>query len=86
MTRCGASLPTRLNLKYIPIKQLHVFSQGQDARVSNLSKTAKAGFENFLDIRQLYVNYEDNIVFDPIGMNTLTLQAGRQEFPTDRSA
>jgi hypothetical protein len=71
---------TRLNLKYTPIKPVHLFIQGQDARVSNLSKTAKAGFENFMDVRQLYLNYEDTVIFDPLGMNKLSLRAGRQEF------
>lgn len=72
---------TRLNLQWIPIKQLKLFTQFQDSRIANDSfVSSKAGFENFMDLRQLYVDYEDNIMIDAVNMNKLSLRAGRQEF------
>ncbi len=71
---------TRLNLSYIPIKQLTLFLQGQDARIGYDEFVDKSGFENFMDLRQFYVNYEDRFMFDPLGLNKISLRLGRQEF------
>lgn len=74
-------LRTRLNLQWLPIKHWKLFTQLQDSRIANDSfVSSKAGFENFMDLRQLYVDYEDNIMIDAINMNKLSLRAGRQEF------
>lgn len=70
----------RINLSYNPIKELGIFIQGQDSRLWDSRPRAKAGFENFMDVRQLYVNYEDGIVFEPLTLNKVSLRAGRQEF------
>ncbi len=71
---------SRLSLKYNPLKPVSIFLQGQDARVSNLSTGTKSLLENFMDIRQLYAKYEEEVLVDAIGLNKLFLQGGRQEF------
>ena len=71
---------TRINLKYNPIKPLGVFVQGQDSRISNTDNTNKPLFENYMDIRQLYVDYDDNVMFEPLQINKLSARVGRQEF------
>ncbi len=71
---------TRLTLKYNPIKELGLFFQGQDSRISEANTVNKALFENYLDIRQLYVDYTDNVVFEPVQLNKLSARVGRQEF------
>lgn len=74
-------LRTRLNLQWIPVKELKFFTQFQDSRIANDSfVSSKAGFENLMDLRQLYVDYENNIMIDAINMNKLSLRTGRQEF------
>lgn len=73
-------LRSRLTLQLIPVKQFKLFTQLQDARIANDSFGNKATFENFMDTRQLYAEYEDNIMIDAITMNKLTVRAGRQEF------
>ncbi|MDE1921302.1 MAG: alginate export family protein [Candidatus Omnitrophica bacterium] len=67
---------TRVGLTYNPIKEVTLFAQGQDARVSGLStqdksEVAKSTLENLWDIRQLYGRYEQG---------PITIQGGRQEF------
>ncbi len=71
---------TRVSLKYSPVKPVSFFIQGQDARVSNLSTGTKSLMENLWDIRQLYAKYENEVLLEPIGLNKLAFQAGRQEF------
>ncbi len=71
---------TRLNLKYNPVKELGFFIQGQDARIWESNTVNKALFENYFDIRQLYVDYTDDIIFEPLQMNKLSIRPGRQEF------
>ncbi len=70
----------RVSLNYSPIKQVSLFIQGQDARVSNLSTVTKSLMRNLWDIRQLYVKYEDEALVDAIGLNKVSFQGGRQEF------
>ncbi len=71
---------TRVSLTYNPVQQASVFIQGQDARVSNLSTGTKSLMQNFWDIRQLYARYEDEVLVEPIGLNKISFQGGRQEF------
>ncbi len=71
---------TRLNLKFTPIKQLYLFTQAQDARITHSQFIDKSPYENFMDTRQLYLNYEDEVQFEPLSMNKVSLRAGRQEF------
>ena len=54
--------------------------QWQDSRIANDEFANKTAYENFMDLRQLYVDYEDTILIDAINMNKLSLRAGRQEF------
>lgn len=70
---------TRLNLKYNPLKELMFFIQGQDARIDEDSNLNNALFENFFDVRQLYADYTDNVTFEPLQLNKVSLRAGRQE-------
>ena len=70
----------RLNLNFKPTKQFNVFLQGQDSRINNDGFADKSGFENFMDIRQLYLNYENELLFEPLALNKISLRAGRQEF------
>ncbi len=71
---------TRVSLKYVPIKQVSLFIQGQDARVSNLSTGTKSLMRNLWDIRQLYAKYEDEVLVESVGLNKISFQGGRQEF------
>ena len=71
---------TRVSLQYSPIKEVSLFIQGQDARVSNLSTGTKSLYENLWDIRQLYGKYEDKVFLDVIGLDKISVQGGRQEF------
>jgi len=71
---------TRVNLKYNPIKPLSLFIQGQDSRISNTDNTNKPLFENYMDIRQLYLDYTDNVSLEAIQANKLWARVGRQEF------
>ncbi len=71
---------TRINLKYNPVKPLGLFIQGQDSRISNTDNTNKPLFENYMDIRQLYVDYDDNVAFEPLQINKVSARVGRQEF------
>ena len=71
---------TRLGLQYSPVKQWSLFTQWQDSRIARDSFANKTTFENFMDLRQLYVNYEDNIIFEPLTLNKVSMRAGRQEF------
>lgn len=71
---------TRVSLKFNPVKQLGVYIQGQDSRISNTDTTNKTLFENYMDIRQLYVDYEDNVAFEPLQINKVSARVGRQEF------
>lgn len=73
-------LRARLNLKWIPVKPLKLFAQWQDARIGNDKFANKTTFENYMDLRQLYVDYEDTVLVDAVTMNKLSLRAGRQEF------
>lgn len=70
----------RLNLSYNPVKELGLFIQGQDARIYDAKYIAKAGYENFMDIRQLYLNYEKSVTFEPLMINKVSARFGRQEF------
>ena len=73
---------TRVSLKYSPtfVKGLSFFVQGQDSRVSNLSTGTKTLMRNLWDIRQLYARFEKEVLVEPIGLNKVSFQAGRQEF------
>ena len=73
-------LRTRLNLQWIPIKPLKLVTQWQDSRIANDEFANKTAYENFMDLRQLYVDYEDTVLIDAININKLSLRAGRQEF------
>lgn len=71
---------TRLSLLYNPVKDWGVFIQGQDSRIWDAEFAGKATFENFMDIRQLYVNYENAVAFEPLQINKISARVGRQEF------
>ncbi len=71
---------TRVGLTYKPVKEWSLFAQGQDSRISNADFENKVTFENYMDLRQLYINYEDNISFEPLQMNKMSMRVGRQEF------
>ena len=73
-------LRTRVGLTFKPVKPLSLFIQGQDSRISNADFEVKTAYENYMDIRQLYLNYEDNVAFEPLQMNKFSMRAGRQEF------
>ena len=70
----------RLSLLYNPIKELGFFIQGQDSRIWDSKYVGKATFENYMDIRQLYVNYEDSVTWEALQINKISARAGRQEF------
>lgn len=71
---------TRVSMKLNPIKPLGLYIQGQDSRISNTDTTNKPLFENYMDIRQLYVDYEDNVQLEALQINKLSARVGRQEF------
>ncbi len=71
---------TRLSLNYSPIKPLSMFIQAQDSRVGNLSTGTKSLMVNYVDIRQLYAKYEEEVLWEAIGINKIGVQVGRQEF------
>ncbi len=71
---------SRLTLQWIPIKPLKLFTQWQDSRIANDKFVNKTAFENFMDLRQLYVDYEDTVIVEALTLNKLSLRAGRQEF------
>lgn len=73
-------LRARLNLQWTPVKPVKLFMQWQDSRIANDEFANKTAYENFMDLRQLYVDYEDTVLIDAINMNKLSLRAGRQEF------
>ncbi len=73
-------LRARLNLQWTPVKPVKLFMQWQDSRIANDEFANKTAYENFMDLRQLYVDYEDAVLIDAINMNKLSLRAGRQEF------
>ncbi len=70
---------SRLNLQYIPLKQLRFFTQWQDSRIANDEFASKTAFENYMDIRQLYADWEQTLTDAPLGMSKVTVRAGRQE-------
>jgi hypothetical protein len=73
-------LRTRLGITYNPVKPLSLFIQGQDSRISNADFDVTTTFENFMDIRQLWVNYEERLMFEPLQLNKASIKVGRQEF------
>lgn len=73
-------LRTRFNLAFNPIKQFGLFLQAQDSQILETKIVNKTAFENYMDIRQLYANYEDRLLIDAISLNKVSLRAGRQEF------
>lgn len=73
-------LRARLSLQWNPVKPVKLFTQWQDSRIANDEFANKTTFENYMDLRQLYVDYEDNIMIDALTMNKLSLRGGRQEF------
>src|SRR3989338_125431 len=73
-------LRARLNLQWTPVKPVKLFMQWQDSRIANEEFANKTAYENFMDLRQLYIDYEDAVLIDAINMNKLSLRAGRQEF------
>ena len=73
-------LRARLNLQWTPVKPVKLFMQWQDSRIAGDEFANKTAYENFMDLRQLYVDYEDAVLIDAINMNKLSLRAGRQEF------
>lgn len=70
----------RLSLTYNPLKELGFFIQGQDSRIWDSKYVSKVGFENYMDVRQLYANYENLIAFEPLQLNKISARVGRQEF------
>ncbi len=71
---------TRLNLNFQPIKELGFFIQGQDSKIWESQVSNKAPFENYFDLRQLYIDYMDEIMIDALTLNKLSARVGRQEF------
>ena len=72
-------LRSRLNLQWIPIKQLKFFTQLQDSRIANDEFFSKTAFENYMDLRQLYADWEQVLTNAPLGMSKITIRGGRQE-------
>ncbi len=70
---------TRIGLKYNPLKELGFYIQGQDSRISNADTVNKALFENYMDIRQLYLDYEDSVQWETLQINKVSARFGRQE-------
>ncbi len=71
---------TRVSLSFNPVKQFGFFVQGQDSRIWETKIVNKTTFENYMDLRQLYANYEDAVLIDAISLTKVSLRAGRQEF------
>ncbi len=70
----------RVSLNFIPVKEWNLFIQGQDSRIFDSEYVNKATFENQMDVRQLYINYEDAVAFETLQINKVSARFGRQEF------
>lgn len=72
---------TRLGLTLKPVKELKLFYQFQDARVSDDSTTgSKAAFENWAETRQLWLEGRtDKLAIQGIGLSSVGFRLGRQE-------
>lgn len=70
---------TRIGVTVNPIKELGFFIQGQDSQIWETDIAAKAGFRNYMDIRQLYAQYVKQWEGEVVLTKAL-IRPGRQEF------
>ena len=72
---------TRINLAVQPAEEIKLFSQFQDARITNDSISgSKAAYENWADLRQLWLQVKsDQLAIDSLGLSGIGFIFGRQE-------
>ncbi len=70
---------TRLNVALKPIDRWKLFTQLQDARISQGDFDSKTSYENYMDTRQLYLEANDLYSAEEIGLKGVGFRAGRQE-------
>lgn len=70
---------TRLNIGLLPMDDLKIFTQFQDARIANDSFVAEAAFEDLMDVRQAYVEAGNLLQWEAVNLSKLGIKGGRQE-------
>lgn len=71
---------SRLNLALVPNKQIKLFAQLQDARVSDSQFTNKSPYEDYMDLRQANVQFNGLLDFLGEDVPGVGLVIGRQDF------
>lgn len=70
---------TRLNIGVLPMDDVKIFTQFQDARIANDSFAVKTAHENYMDVRQAYVEAGNLLRLEDIRLTGLSIRGGRQE-------
>jgi hypothetical protein len=73
---------TRLDISLLPVDQVKVFTQFQDARIADDHFADKSPYENYMDVRQLYgevTNLQKIIHLEDAPLSGIGIRGGRQE-------
>jgi len=70
---------SRLNVSLIPEEDFKIFTQFQDARISHDRFASKTPYENYMDLRQFYIEADDLLSEEDIHLSSLGVRGGRQE-------
>lgn len=70
---------TRLNIAFLPVENFKLFSQFQDARIANSDFENKTTYENYMDVRQLYLEASNLFSLDEVNLSKFGIRGGRQE-------
>ena len=70
---------TRLNIGILPMNDVKIFTQFQDARIANDSLGSKTAYENYMDVRQAYVEAGNLLRLEDIRLTKFGIRGGRQE-------
>ncbi len=70
---------TRLNIALLPVEHFKLFTQFQDARIANSDFENKTSYENYMDVRQFYVEASKLGSLPEAHLSNVGIRGGRQE-------
>ena len=70
----------RVGITFNPVNEVGFFIQGQDSQIWETEIVNKTPFRNYMDIRQLYAQYEKKWDGEDVLVTKVLVRPGRQEF------